>query len=130
MPTAGQLPGVYNIVKQDEYETVPDQLSVESFINELNDQKIREEVTVVGLEHAFKDDELIAELAQTIKREAETLESADPTPMIQFAVDAEIHRGPQAFDLFYEGNLYSLHEVFGRQFKTPGGDNNWLTAPF
>ena len=130
MTTPGQIPGVYNIVTADSFETVQDQLSVESFIDNLDSNAIKDEVTVVGLEKAFNDDSLIAELSRTMDRRADDLENADPKPMIQFVVDADIHRGTPTFDLFYDGEIYSLQKVFGRQLESRTDDNAWLTSPF
>lgn len=130
MPTPGQLRGVYNIVEKDAYETVPNQLSVEIFLDNLESDTIPKEVTIVNLEDKYEEETFISELSRTMDRRADDLENADPSPMIQFAVDAAIHRGDPAFDLFYEGEVYPLAKVFGRQLQSRVDDHAWLTAPF
>lgn len=130
MPEPGQLRGVYNIVEAGNYNTVPDQMSVETFQSELDDGYTPKEVTVVKLEDAYSDESFVRTLSRTMDRRADDLANADPSPMIQFLVEADIHRGDPAFDLFYDGEIYSLQKVFGRQLKPRTDDNSWLTAPF
>ena len=130
MPEPGQLRGVYNIVEAGEYDTVPDQMSVETFQRELDDGYTPEAVTVVNLENAYSDESFIRTLSRTMDRRADDLANADPNPMIQFLVEADIHRGDTAFDLFYDGEIYSLQKVFGRQLKSRADDHSWLTTPF
>lgn len=128
MSEAGRLPGVYNIIVKGDYETVNYQIPVEEFLSRLEDDDVPEEVTVVGLEDAYEDESLINDLSRAMDRKGDELVSADP--MIQFEIDADIHRGQVAFDIFHDGEIYPLHEVFGRQIKPKGSSGGWYTAPF
>lgn len=128
MSKPGQLSGFYNFVKKGEYETVQHQIPVKKFYEELENGGDLEEVTVVGLEKAYDDPDFIAELSKAIDRNGDRLATADEDPMIQFAVDADIHRGRRAPELFYEGELHSLFKLFGGQFKQQKA--NWYTVPF
>ncbi|WP_135823665.1 hypothetical protein [Halorussus ruber] len=130
MPEAGRLRGVYNIVTAGDYETVDYQIPVDEFLERLEDDDVPEEVTVVGLEDAYDDESFIDELSRAMDRKADDLENADPTPMVQFEIDADIHRGQVAFDIFHEGEIYPLHEVFGRQIKPKDQTGSWYTTPF
>lgn len=128
MPEAGRLRGVYNIVTKGDHETVDYQIPVEEFRERLEDDDVPDEVTVVGLEDAYDDPSFIDDLSRTMDRKADDLEHADP--MVQFVVDADIHRGTVAFDIFHDGDIYPLHEVFGRQIKRRNDAKTWFTVPF
>ncbi|WP_135853939.1 hypothetical protein [Halorussus salinus] len=129
MSERGRLRGVYNIVVAGEYETVEYQIPVEEFRDRLESDDVPDEVTVVGLEDAY-DDEFIADLSRVMDRRADDLENADPTPMIQFEIDADIHRGDVAFDIFTDDAIYPLHELFGRQMQCRNSEKTWFTVPF
>ncbi|RDZ50444.1 hypothetical protein C5C07_19165 [Haloferax sp. Atlit-4N] len=128
MSKPGQLSGFYNFIKKGDYETVQHQIPIEKFYEELENDGDLARVTVVGLEEAYDDEAFIADLSKAIDRNGDKLATAKPTPMIQFAVEADIHRGDRAPELFYEGELHSLFKLFGGPFKSR--KNNWYTAPF
>lgn len=130
MPEAGRLRGVYNIVTKGDYETVNYQIPVDEFLDRLENDDVPDEVTVVGLEDAYDDESLIDDLSRAMDRKADDLENADPKPMIQFEIDGDVHRSQVAFNIFDDGELYPLHEVFGRQIDSRTESNSWCTAPF
>lgn len=113
MAGPGRIPGRYNIVVQGEYETFDHQIPVEEFIERLRNDTVPGEVSVVGLEDAFENEEGIDELAREMDQRANDLEYQSPT--VQFVVDGSFHRSGKTYDLRYNDNLYSLQEVFGPQ---------------
>lgn len=127
MAGPGRIPGRYNIVVEGEYERFEHQMPVEEFIQRLENDEVPDEVSVVGLGDAFKDGELVTELANAMDRRANDLEFQSPT--IQFVIEGSFHRSGKTFDLRYEEELFSLQEVFGPQFDRKG-DGDWLVAPF
>jgi hypothetical protein len=127
MAGPGQIPGRYNIVVKDEYDTFEHQIPVEEFIQRLKEDYVPDEVSVVGLGEALQDDDVARELAREMDRRANDLEYQSPTA--QFVVEGTFHRRGKIYDLRYEDELYSLQEVFGPQLdRKEGGD--WLVAPF
>lgn len=130
MPEAGRLPGVYNIITKGDHETVDYQIPIEEFLDRLKNDDVPEEVTVVGLEAIYEDDSFINDLSRAMDRKADDLEHADQNRMIQFEIDADIHRGQIAFDIFHDGERYPLHEVFGRQISSQNTSHSWCTVPF
>jgi len=122
MAGPGQIPGRYNIVIEEKYDTFNHQIPVKEFIECLEDDDVPDKVSVVGLGEAFEDGDQATELAQAMDRRAN-----DPT--VQFVVEGSFHRRKKTFDLRYEDGLYSLQEVFGPQLDRKG-DGNWLVAPF
>lgn len=127
MAGPGQIPGRYNLVVSGDFETFDHQIPVEDFLEDLKDDDVPDEASVVGLGEAFEDGDLAAELATAMDQRANDLEYQSPT--IQFVVDGSFHRRGKTFDLRYNDELYSLQEVFGPQLerKEAGG---WLIAPF
>jgi len=127
MTAPGQIPGRYNIVVKDEYDTFEHQIPVEEFIQRLKEDYVPDEVSVVGLGEALQDDDVGRELAREMDRRANDLEYQ--SPIVQFVVEGTFHRRGKIYDLRYEDELYSLQEVFGPQLdRKEGGD--WLVAPF
>ncbi|MFC7177837.1 hypothetical protein [Halosegnis marinus] len=131
MPKRGQIPGVYNIVEREQYETFPTQFPVDAFVELLEDDDLPTQVTVVNLESAFTRPDFITELRRTMDRKGDDLEHAD-SPIIQFAVEADIHRSDRGneYDLWVDGTPYPLRDVFGRQVEAQADDHSWLTSPF
>lgn len=127
MAGPGQIPGRYNIVIEEKYDTFNHQIPVKEFIERLEDDDVPDKVSVVGLGEAFEDGDQATELAQAMDRRANDLEYQNPT--VQFVVEGSFHRRKKTFDLRYEDELYSLQEVFGPQLDRKG-DGNWLVAPF
>lgn len=127
MAGPGQIPGVYNIVIEGDYDTFDHQVPVSEFIRQLENDDVGNKVSVVGLGEAFEDGELAAELAHEMDRRANDLEYQSPT--VQFVVEGTFHRRGKVYDLRYEDELYPLQEVFGPQIDRKG-DGNWLVAPF
>lgn len=127
MAGPGQIPGRYNIVIEEKYDTFNHQIPVKEFIECLEDDDVPDKVSVVGLGEAFEDGDQATELAQAMDRRANDLEYQNPT--VQFVVEGSFHRRKKTFDLRYEDELYSLQEVFGPQLDRKG-DGNWLVAPF
>lgn len=129
MSEAGQIPGRYNLVEADHFETIDHQVPVREFLRMLNNDEVPEAVCVVGLDEAFNNDELIEELSRAMDRQANELENRRPLPTIQFAVEGSFHRH-DPFDLHYEGELHSLRKLFGRQIERENDEMTWLVAPF
>ena len=127
MAGPGRIPGRYNIVVNGEYETFDNQMPVEDFLQCLKDDDVPERTTVVGLEEAYEDGDMIDELAREMDRRGNDLEYQSPT--IQFVVEGSFHRSGKTYDLRYEGKLHALQQVFGPQLdRKDAGD--WLVAPF
>jgi hypothetical protein len=127
MVAPGQIPGRYNIIIQDAYDTFEHQIPVEDFIQRLKDDEVPEDVSVVGLSTALADDDTAAELAQEMDRRADDLEYQNPT--VQFIVQGTFHRSGKTYDLRYKDELYPLDEVFGSQLDRKE-DGEWIVAPF
>lgn len=127
MPSAGRIPGRYNLVVKGEYEGFDHQIPVTEFIQKLKDDDIPDEVSVVGLGDALKDGDLGEELAQAMTDRSNDLEYQNPT--IQFVVGGTFHRKGKTYDLRHEGTLYPLQPLFGPQFERKG-DGDWLVVPF
>lgn len=128
MAGPGQIPGRYNIVSADEYETIDHQVPVEDFLDQLRNHEVPESICVVGLDDAFADDDFIDELADAMADRANDLENRHPLPTIQFAIDGALHRRKKTYDLRYDGEFHSLQRLFGSQIDREGED--WVTAPF
>lgn len=127
MAGPGQIPGQYNIVIDGAHETFDHQIPVEEFLQQLRENNVPEQVSVVGLAGLLTDEELATELARAMDQRANDLEYQSPT--IQFVVDGSFHRSGKTYDLRYDGELYSLQQVFGPQLERKG-DGQWLVAPF
>ncbi|QSG16342.1 hypothetical protein [Halapricum desulfuricans] len=127
MASPGQIPGRYNIIVKGEYETFEHQMPVEEYIQRLDNDDVPEKVSVVGLEKAFEDSDLAEKLAQTMDRRANDLEYQSPT--VQFVVEGSFHRQGKTYDLRYDGELYSLQQIFGPQIERKE-EGDWLVAPF
>jgi len=127
MTGPGRIPGQYDIILDGEYDTFDHQMPVEEFLQRLKNDDVPGEVSVVGLEKAFDDEELVNELAREMDQRADDLEYQSPT--IQIVVKGSFHRQVKMYDLRYEGELYSLQEIFGPQLeRREQGD--WITSPF
>ena len=127
MAGPGRIPGQYNIILDGEYDTFDHQMPVEEFLQRLKNDDVPGEVSVVGLEKAFDDEELVNELAREMDQRADDLEYQSPT--IQIVVKGSFHRQGKTYDLRYEGELHSLQEIFGPQLeRREQGD--WITSPF
>lgn len=127
MAGPGQIPGRYNLVIEGAYETFEHQIPVDEFIQYLANDNVPDKVSVVGLTEALEDSERANELAREMDRRANDLEYQSPT--VQFVVQGSFHRSGKTYDLRYEGDLYSLQEVFGPQLERKE-DGKWLVAPF
>ncbi|WP_224338228.1 hypothetical protein [Haloprofundus halobius] len=127
MAGPGQIPGRYNIVIKDEYDTFDHQIPLEDFLQRLKDDDVPSQVSVVGLEDAFANGDKADELAHEMDRRANDLEYQSPT--VQFVVEGSFHRSGKTYDLRYHDELYSLQQVFGPQLERKE-DGNWLVAPF
>jgi len=128
MPQPGQLPGRYNIVIADEYDLFDHRVPVDEYLNMLREDNVPDELCVVGLGDAFEDSELIDELSRTMDRRADDLESRNPLPTIQFAVDGSFQRRKHDFELEADGDLHRLSQLFGSQIERQ--DSGWLIMPF
>lgn len=129
MPEPGKLPGRYNIVVADEYELFDHRLPVVEYIELLADgDDVPDEVCVVGLDKAFEDDDTVRALSRAMDQRANSLESRNPLPTIQFAVDGSFQRLKRDFELKSEDELYRLSRVFGAQIERQR--RGWLLAPF
>lgn len=126
MAGPGQIPGRYNIVVKEEHETFDHQMPVTEFVDKLREDSVPEAVSVVGLEEAYEDGDVIDDLAREMDQRANDLEYQSPT--VQFVVDGSFHRSGKTFDLRYTDELYSLQAVFGPQIDRK--DGGWLVAPF
>lgn len=127
MAGPGQIPGRYNIIVEGEYDTFDRQMPVEEFIQQLKDDDVPDELSIVGLGQAYADGDLVDELAREMDGRANDLEYQSPT--IQFVVDGSFHRRGKTFDLRYDGELYPLQRVFGPQLERKQ-QGDWLVAPF
>ena len=127
MAGPGRIPGQYNLVIRDSYETFEHQIPVEGFLQRLKDDDIPEKMSVVGLEEALRDDELAEELAREMDQRADDLVYHSPT--IQFVVEGTFHRSGKTFDLRYEDEIYTLQQIFGPQLDRKE-EGDWLVAPF
>jgi hypothetical protein len=127
MPKKGAIPGRYNLVNSEEYDTFDHQVPTEEFIEMLRDGEVPDEVCVVGLEDAFGDEELLDDLTHQIRDKKDILENRNPLPKIQFEVEGSLIRVDNGYDLRYDDELLPLHDVFGRQLerKTDG----WVVTP-
>ena len=127
MAGPGRIPGQYNIIIAGEYETFDHQMPVEEFLQRLKNDDVPDEVSVVGLEETFDDEELVNKLAREMDQRADDLEYQSPT--IQVVVEGSFHRRGKNYDLRYDDELYSLQEIFGSQLeRREKGD--WITSPF
>lgn len=127
MAGLGRIPGRYNLVIEDAYDTFDHRMPIEEFIERLRNDDVPSEVSVVGLEGALSDDDLRAELTDAMDRRANDLEYQNPT--VQFVVEGSFHRQGKTYDLRYDDELHSLQNVFGPQLeRKEGGD--WLVSPF
>jgi hypothetical protein len=129
MAGPGQIPGRYNLVVRGKYDTFDHQLPVEEFLTRLRENDVPQRVCVVGLGRAFEDGDLAQELARETNRRANDLETQNPLPTIQFAVEGSFHRSGKTYDLRYGDALYPLQDVFGPQMDRKE-DGNWLVVPF
>jgi hypothetical protein len=110
-----------------EYETFDHQIPVSEFLQRLKNDDVPDEVSVVGLEKMLDDEEFINELAQEMDQRADDLEYQSPT--VQIVVEGSFHRRGKTYDLRYDGELYSLQDIFGPQLeRREQGD--WITSPF
>lgn len=128
MPTAGQLPGRYNIVVEDEYEIFDHRVPVDEYVELLRSGDVPDELCVVGLEAAYEDDETIDTLSRMMDKQADALESRSQLPTIQFAIEGGFQRRKGDFELQTGDDLYRLSRVFGRQLERR--KSGWLTSPF
>ena len=127
MAGPGRIPGRYNLVIEDAYDTFDHRMPIEEFIERLRNDDVPAEVSVVGLEEALSDDDLRAELTDAMDRRANDLEYQNPT--VQFVVKGSFHRQGKTYDLRHDDELHSLQDVFGPQLeRKEGGD--WLVSPF
>ncbi len=127
MAGPGQIPGQYNIIVAGEYETFDHQMPIEEFLQRLKNEDVPDTVSVVGLENTFDDEEFVTELSREMDQRADDLEYQSPT--VQFVVKGSFHRQGKTYDLRYDGELYSLQEIFGPQLeRREKGD--WITSPF
>jgi len=127
MAGPGTIPGRYNVVIEGEYDTFDHQIPVEEFLQCLKDDDVPDKVSVVGLEDAFQDGDLVVDLAHEMDRRADDLEYQSPT--VQFVVDGSFHRSGKTYDLRTGDDLHSLQEVFGPQLERKE-NGNWITPPF
>ncbi len=127
MAGPGQIPGQYNLVIEDAYETFEHQIPVKEFLQRLKEDDVPEKVSVVGLSDALSDEDLANELAREMDQYANDLEYQSPT--VQFVVEGSFHRSGKSYDLRYNGALYSLQQVFGPQLERKQ-EGDWLVAPF
>ena len=127
MAGPGRIPGRYNIIVAGEHETFDHQMPIEEFLQRLKNDDVPAEVSVVGLEEIFDDEELVNELAREMDQRADDLEYQSPT--IQFVVEGSFHRRGKTYDLRYDDELYSLQEIFGPQLERRK-DGDWITSPF
>jgi len=127
MAGPGQIPGRYNLIIDGEYDAFDHQMPVEEFLQRLKDDNVPDEVSVVGLADAFRDGDLVLNLAQEMDRRANDLEYQSPT--VQFVVNGSFHRSGKTYDLRDGDDLHSLQEVFGPQLERKE-DGYWLVAPF
>ena len=127
MAGPGRIPGQYNIVISGAYETFEHQIPVAEFLQRLKEDNVPDKVSVVGLEDALYEGDIVEELAREMDRRDDDLVYQSPT--IQFVVEGTFHRSGKTFDLRYENELYSLQQVFGPQLERKE-NADWLVAPF
>lgn len=127
MAGPGQIPGRYNLVIEDAYDTFEHQIPVKEFLQLLKQGNVPEKVSVVGLSDVLSDDDLTNELAREMDQRANDLEYQSPT--IQFVVEGSFHRSGKTYDLRYNGELHPLQQVFGSQLERKE-DGEWLVSPF
>ncbi|MFC6952878.1 hypothetical protein [Halorubellus litoreus] len=127
MAGPGQIPGRYNLIVEGAHDAFDHQMPVEEFLRRLKEDDVPDEVSVVGLADAFRNDDLTADLAREMDRRANDLEYQSPT--VQFVVEGSFHRSGKTYDLRDGDDLHSLQEVFGPQLERKG-DGDWLVAPF
>jgi hypothetical protein len=128
MPDPGQLPGEYNIVVKSEYDLFDHRVPIEEFKEILQADDVPDELCVVGLGEVFEDEDEIRELSKLMDRQANSLETRQSLPTIQFAVEGSFQRRQRDFELQMGGNLYRLSRIFGPQIQRRG--SGWLTSPF
>jgi hypothetical protein len=128
MPDPGQLPGEYNLVVEDEYDLFDHRVPVKEFEEMLREDDVPDEVCVVGLGAVFQDDEAVNELSRLMDRSANSLETRQPLPTIQFAVEGSFQRRQRDYELQTEQDLFRLSRIFGPQIKRRS--SGWLTSPF
>ena len=127
MAGPGRIPGRYDIIVAGEYETFDHQMPIDEFLQRLKNDDVPDEVSVVGLEKMLDDEDFINELAREMDQRADDLEYQSPT--IQIVVEGSFHRRGKTYDLRYDGELYSLQDIFGPQLeRREQGD--WVTSPF
>ena len=127
MAGPGRIPGRYNLIIEESYDAFDHQMPVDEFIIRLKNNNIPDEVSVIGLEDAFEDDDLATELAREMDQRANDLEYQNPT--VQFVVEGQFHRRGKTYDLRHDDELYSLQDVFGPQLQRKE-QGEWLVAPF
>jgi hypothetical protein len=127
MVESGRLAGVYNVVVADEYDLFDHRVPVETFASMLEGNEVPGEICVIGLAGAYGDDD-VSELRRLMDEAADGLESRNPLPTIQFAIDGSFQRLSRDFELRTDDELYRLSRVFGPLIKRR--DVAWLTAPF
>ena len=126
MTGPGHIPGQYNIIVAGEYENFEHQMPIKEFLQRLKNDDVPDEVSVVGLEKVFEDEEFITELAREMDQRADDLEYQSPT--IQFVVEGNLQGAGDSFEVEIDDEFYSLRPIFGRQIKKR--DSGWLVAPF
>nr|WP_233710726.1 hypothetical protein [Natronococcus pandeyae] len=102
-------------------------MPTEGFVQQLETDDVPDKVSVVGLDVALKNADLIANLSRSMDQRATDLEYQNPT--VQFVVEGSFHRNGKTYDLRYDGELYPLQDVFGPQLDRKG-NGDWLIAPF
>jgi len=126
MAGPGRIPGRYNLIIEESYDAFDHQMPVDEFISRLKNNNIPDEVSVIGLEDAFEDDDLATELAREMDQRANDLEYQNPT--VQFVVEgSSIVVGKPT--IRHDDELYSLQDVFGPQLQRKE-QGEWLVAPF
>jgi hypothetical protein len=94
----------------------------------LREDDVPDEVCVVGLGAVFEDEEAVNELSRLMDRSANGLETRNPLPTIQFAIEGSFQRRQRDYELQAGENLFRLSRIFGPQINRRS--NGWLTAPF
>ena len=122
------LAGMYNIMKEGEYETADYQIPLDEFIKKLRERDLPEQVCVVGLEEALRDEEVRQELKDVMRDSVDHLNSGRPLPLIQFVVDGEFHKRTDTFDVQVDDEMHSLRPLFGKGVKKR--ESNWLVTSF
>lgn len=123
--SADAVPGRYNLVVAEEYETFEHQVPVGQFVESLEQGQTPDEVCVIRLGDAFENDQA-ERLSRALQDRALELTRADAT--IQFAVEGSIQSVRNGFDLLYQGELYRLNKVFGADLTEHR--EGWLIANF